>query len=74
MRTYKVTFEDGNTITTGMYANLPEATAYYVGQSFELDEMKPRVKAVAVECEHANIDEYFGKCDDCGLSVAGVER
>ncbi len=20
-------------------------------------------------CPHANIDEYFGKCDDCGIEV-----
>ncbi len=69
MRTYKVTFEDGNTITTGMNATMDEATAYYMGQSFEFDDTKPMVKAVKVECQHANIDEYFGKCDECGADV-----
>ncbi len=27
----------------------------------------------AVEpCQHANVDEYFGKCDDCGAEVQTV--
>jgi hypothetical protein len=73
MKAYKVTFEDGNTLATSMNATLDEARAYYVGQSFEHDELKPMVKAVAVECAHANVDEYFQKCDDCGAALEAPE-
>jgi hypothetical protein len=49
MKAYKVTFADGNSLVTSMNADIDEARAYYVGQSFELDETKPRVRAVSVE-------------------------
>jgi hypothetical protein len=49
MKTYKVTFEDGNYLTTGFNGTLDDAKAYYVGQGFELDETKPLVKAIKVE-------------------------
>lgn len=48
MNTFRVLFEDGDSLVTGMNATLEEAKTYYVGQGFELDEMKPLVRAVAV--------------------------
>lgn len=45
----KVTFEDGNSLKTGINTDLDGAKKYYVGKSFELDECKPLVKAVSVE-------------------------
>jgi len=45
----EVTFENGNTIRTGINATLDEARRYYIGQAFELDEERPMVKAVKVE-------------------------
>lgn len=38
MKTYRVEFEDGNTLTTGMNATLEEARAYYVGQRFQFGD------------------------------------
>lgn len=74
MKAYKVTFADGNTLVTSMNADLVEARAYYVGKSFQFGDTDecPRdkmVKGVSVECAHNNIDEYFGKCDDCGADL-----
>lgn len=71
MKAYTVTFEDGQTLTTSMNTDLDGARAYYVGNRFELNELKPMVKAVAVECAHANVSEYFERCDDCGEDADG---
>jgi hypothetical protein len=54
MKSYKITFEDGNIITTGMNASLDEAKAYYLGQPFQFGDTEecPKdklVKAVKVE-------------------------
>jgi hypothetical protein len=47
--TIKVTFEDGNSVMTGINASLEEATQYYLNQKFIFDESKPAVKAISVE-------------------------
>jgi hypothetical protein len=54
MNTYKITFADGNTITTGMNATLAEASAYYIGQRFQFGDTEEKpfdhmVEAVQVE-------------------------
>lgn len=54
MNTFKITFADGNTITTGMNATLAEASAYYIGQRFQFGDTEEKpfdymVKAVKVE-------------------------
>lgn len=54
MNTFKVIFEDGNTLTTGMNATLKEAVEYYKGQLFQFGDTEecPKdkmVKAIAVE-------------------------
>lgn len=54
MNTVKVYFEDGNTITTSINANLKEATKYYLGKSFQFGDSEEcpqdkMVKAVKVE-------------------------
>ena len=54
MNTYKITFENGDTITTGMNATLPEAEAYYLWQAFQFGDTEENpsdhmVKAVKVE-------------------------
>lgn len=54
MNSYKVTFENGDTIVTGMNATLEQAKAYYVGQSFQFGDTEETphdliVKAVSVE-------------------------
>lgn len=54
MNTYKITFADGNTITTGMNATLAEAEAYYIGHPFNFGDTDEyvadkMVRAVSVE-------------------------
>jgi hypothetical protein len=54
MNTFKVTFADGNTLTTGMNATLEDAKAYYIGHSFQFGDTDAKpydhlVKAVNVE-------------------------
>lgn len=54
MLSIRVTFEDGNTIDTGINATLDEARAYYIGQKFQFGDTDecPRdklVKAIAVD-------------------------
>ena len=54
MNAYKITFEDGNTITTSMNATLAEARAYYIGTAFQFGDTEecPRdklIKATKVE-------------------------
>lgn len=54
MNTFKITFEDGNTITTGMNATLEQAEKYYIGQYFNFGDTEAipydkMVKAVKVE-------------------------
>jgi hypothetical protein len=54
MNTFKITFADGNTITTGMNATLAEASAYYIGQRFQFGDTEEKpfdhmVEAVKVE-------------------------
>jgi len=54
MNTYKITFADGNTITTGMNATLDEAKAYYIGKKFQFGDTEEKpfdymVEAVRVE-------------------------
>lgn len=54
MKTYKVTFADGNQVTTGMNATLEQAKNYYVGRSFQFGDTEETpndymVKAVSVE-------------------------
>lgn len=54
MRTFKITFADGNTITTGMNATLNEAKAYYIGKRFQFGDTDEKpydylVEAVSVE-------------------------
>ena len=49
MKTVKVVFEDGNSLTTDINGTDEEIRQYYIGQSFEFDENKPMVKAVSVE-------------------------
>lgn len=61
MNAYKVTFADGNTLTTSMNATLAEARAYYVGQSFlfgDPDGADKMVQAVAVE-------QLLTRCPNC---------
>ncbi len=53
MKTYKITFEDGNTMTTGFNGTLEAAKSYYVGQKFQFGdtEENPRdlmIKALTV--------------------------
>lgn len=54
MNTFKITFADGNTITTGMNATLAEASAYYIGQRFQFGDTEEKpfdymAEAVGVE-------------------------
>lgn len=54
MITVKVTFEDGNTLTTNINGTLETATEYYVGQEFNFGDTEEcpedkLVKAVKVE-------------------------
>ena len=54
MNSFKITFADGNTITTSMNATLEEATIYYVGMCFNFGDtaacpQDKMVKAVSVE-------------------------
>ena len=54
MRTFRVTFADGNTITTGFNGTLADALAYYIGKSFNFGDTdscpKDRmVKAIYVQ-------------------------
>jgi hypothetical protein len=49
---FKVTFEDGNSLTTGFNGTLAEAKAYYVGKEFnhgDVDGKDKMVKGVSVE-------------------------
>lgn len=48
-RQIKVYFEDGDTITTEINGSKQEIKDYYIGKPFELDELKPSVKATKVE-------------------------
>lgn len=48
MNVYKITFENGNYFETRFNGDLETARKYYLGQKFELDEMKPMVKCVGV--------------------------
>lgn len=54
MSNFKVTFEDGNHLVTGMNATLEEAQAYYVGKYFNFGDRDwgdpdRMVRAVKVE-------------------------
>ena len=54
MITVKVTFADGNTLTTGINATLEEAQAYYIGQELQFGDTEEHpadrmVRAIAVE-------------------------
>ena len=54
MNAFKVTFEDGNTLTTSMNATLEEAQKYYIGTPFQFGDTDEcphdkLVKAVKVE-------------------------
>lgn len=54
MSTFKVTFADGNTVTTGFNGNLKDAENYYLGQYFQFGDTEEHpgdlmVKAVKVE-------------------------
>ena len=54
MNSYKVTFEDGNTIVTSMNATLEQAKTYYLGKYFNFGDTDecPKdkmLKAVKVE-------------------------
>jgi len=54
MTTYKITFADGNIVTTGMNATLDEAKAYYIGKRFQFGDTDEKpydhlVEAVSVE-------------------------
>lgn len=54
MNAFRITFADGNTITTNMNATLEEARRYYVGKAFNFGDTDwnvpdKLVKAVAVE-------------------------
>lgn len=54
MNIFKITFADGNTITTGMNATLAEAKEYYIGQAFNFGDTDscPKdkmVQAITVE-------------------------
>jgi hypothetical protein len=44
-----VTFSDGNILTTRINATIEQAIAYYIGQYFTFDELKPMVYGVTVE-------------------------
>ena len=63
MNSFRVTFEDGNTLVTDMNASLEEAKAYYVGQYFQFGDTDEcpsdkMVKAVLVE-EFDFLDDYL---------------
>lgn len=54
MRTIRVTFEDGNTITTNINGTDEEIRRYYIGQSFNFGDTQEHpkdkmVKAISVE-------------------------
>ena len=51
MNTFKITYEDGNTITTGFNGTLEDAKKYYEGRVFNVgaDEHDKMVKAIKVE-------------------------
>ncbi len=49
MNTFKITFEDGNSLVTGFNGTLEDAMNYYFGNGFEFDENMKLVKAVKVE-------------------------
>lgn len=49
-RTVKVTFEDGNCLTTGINGTVEEIRKYYVGNIFNLGTVEDRmVKATGIE-------------------------
>jgi hypothetical protein len=43
MNSYKITFSDGDSLVTRMNATLEEATAYYLGQVFNLGAERDRL-------------------------------
>lgn len=54
MRAIRVTFADGNAITTDINGTMEEIRAYYVGQAFQFGDTEEHpgdrlVRAVAVE-------------------------
>jgi hypothetical protein len=49
MKYFKVTFADGNSITTGMNATLAEAEEYYVGTRFNFGDTFEHPKDKMVE-------------------------
>jgi hypothetical protein len=51
MRSYKVTFEDGNSLVTGFNGSFHEVENYYINQTFNVGhgEEDLMVKAVKVE-------------------------
>ena len=54
MNSFKVTFADGNTLTTNMNATLAEARAYYIGNAFNFGDTEERpydLMVTAVEVE-----------------------
>ena len=53
MNTFRITFEDGNTITTGFNGSLSDALAYYIGKAFNFGDTDSHpadrmVKAISV--------------------------
>ena len=54
MNTFKVIFEDGNSLVTEMNATIEEAKRYYIGQYFNFGDTDEHpqdkmIKAIAVE-------------------------
>ncbi len=54
MNTYKITFDNNNTITTGFNGTWEEAAQYYIGRSFQFGDTEEHptdlmAKAIKVE-------------------------
>ena len=50
MNSYKITFSDGDSLTTSMNAMSEEARAYYLGKTFNLGAERDRLlRCVSVE-------------------------
>jgi len=49
MRTFKVTFEDGNHLYTGFNGTLEDAKRYYVGQIFNFGDSDEHPKDLLVK-------------------------
>ena len=62
MKTFKITFANGDTITTSMNATLSEAAAYYIGNHFQFGDTdeKPYDDLIeAVKVEEVNEPLHF---------------